>query len=125
MVNLAREPVRRKPFDHRVRVEKCPIHLLGRRTQYAMKPDGVCRHHLLLSLGRSSRSPKKIRRGPPPPNDPAAQRPPNGKVARMDPDRSTRARPRAAEVASGAACASQLRNSVDESPTAYHHQSRS
>src|SRR5207247_9831904 len=56
MVNLAREPVRRKPFGQRVRVEKCPIDLLGRRTQYAVKPDGVGRHYMLLSLDRSSRS---------------------------------------------------------------------
>src|SRR5216684_7879609 len=55
MVHLAREPVRRKPFGHRIRVDERPIDLLGRRTQHAVKPDGVCRHYLLLSLGRSSR----------------------------------------------------------------------
>src|SRR2546429_9962443 len=54
MVPLAREPVRRKPFGHRIRVDERPIDLLGRRTQHAVKPDGVCRHYLLLSLGRSS-----------------------------------------------------------------------
>src|SRR5439155_21795720 len=55
MVHLAREAVRRKPFGHRIRVDERPIDLLGRRTQHAVKPDGVCRHYLLLSLGRSSR----------------------------------------------------------------------
>src|SRR5437867_8298500 len=55
MVHLAREPVRRKPFGHRIRVDERPIDLLGRRTQHAVKPDGGCRHYLLLSLGRSSR----------------------------------------------------------------------
>src|SRR5436190_22400943 len=102
MVNLAREPVRRKPFDHRVRVEKCSIDLLGRRTQYAMKPDAVCRHHLLLSLGRSSRSPKKISAWPS-----AAERPDGSAAAeRQGSTHGPRqvnagaARPRAAEVAS-------------------------
>src|SRR5438132_12609698 len=54
MVHLAREPVRRKPFGHRIRVDERPIDLLGRRTQHAVKPGGVCRHYRLLSLGRSS-----------------------------------------------------------------------
>src|SRR2546426_11887719 len=72
MVNLARKSVGRKPFGHRVRIEERPIDLLGRGTQHAVKPDGVGRHYLLLTLGESSSSKRQsLRRGSPPPNDPA------------------------------------------------------
>src|SRR5438876_1480059 len=69
MVNLARKSVGRKPFGHRVRIEERSIDLLGRGTQHAVKPDGVCRHYLLLMLGESSSSKRQsLRRGSPPPN---------------------------------------------------------
>src|SRR5947209_17260442 len=69
MVNLARKSVGRKPFGHRVRIEERPIDLLGRGTQHAVKPDGVGRHYLLLTLGESSSSKRQsLRRASPPPN---------------------------------------------------------
>src|SRR2546428_13045407 len=109
MMNLAREPVRRKPFGHRVRVEKCPIDLLGRRTQNAVKPDGVGRHYMLLSLGRSSRSQRRSRRhGLPPPNDLAAQRLPHWLVTRLDLRPSVLQRPRAAAAAGWTAASRRL-----------------
>jgi hypothetical protein len=44
VVNLAGEPVWRKPFGHRVGVQERPIDFLWSRAQHAMKPDGVCWH---------------------------------------------------------------------------------
>src|SRR5262249_18109102 len=55
-----RESVRRKPFDHRVRVEERPIDPLGGRTQHAVKPDGVCRHDRLPLAGSLVKIPKTI-----------------------------------------------------------------
>jgi hypothetical protein len=48
MVNLAREAVRRQPFDHRVRVKKRSVNPVGRRAKDSMKTNRV-RHRLLLN----------------------------------------------------------------------------
>jgi len=45
VVNLAGEPIWRKPFGHRVGVQERPIDFLWSRAQHAMKPDGVCWHN--------------------------------------------------------------------------------
>jgi hypothetical protein len=50
MVNLAGEPVWRKPLDHCIRIDKSPIDPLGRRTQHTVKTDGV-RHDCSPLLG--------------------------------------------------------------------------
>ena len=44
VMNLARESVRRKPFGHCVGIQERAIDLLRRRTEHAVKPDGICRH---------------------------------------------------------------------------------
>jgi hypothetical protein len=44
VVNLPGKAIRRKPLDHCVWIEECPIHSLRRRTEYSVKPDGTCRH---------------------------------------------------------------------------------
>src|SRR5205814_6017692 len=53
MVNLAREAVRRKPFGHRVWIEKCAIDSLGRCTEHAVKSDGACGHDGSVAIGAS------------------------------------------------------------------------
>src|SRR4029434_8148162 len=44
MVNPAGKAVRRKPFDHCVWIEECPIDLLGRRPEHSVKPDSAGGH---------------------------------------------------------------------------------
>ena len=58
VVNLAGEPVRRKPFGHRVGVEERPIDSFRRRTQHAVKSDGVCGHDHLAFLCRTPKPQK-------------------------------------------------------------------
>jgi len=47
-MDLTREAVRPKPFDHRIGVEECPIDTFGRCAQNTVKPDGVCRNDYLV-----------------------------------------------------------------------------
>src|SRR6266511_2628955 len=42
VVNLASESVWRKPFGHCIGIQERPIDSLRRRTEHAVKPDGVC-----------------------------------------------------------------------------------
>jgi hypothetical protein len=49
MMDLAREAVRRQPFDHCIRIEEGSVDPLGWRTKYTMKFDGVLGHGVPLS----------------------------------------------------------------------------
>ena len=42
VVNLAGESVWWKPFGHCVGIQERPIDSLRRRTEHAVKPDGIC-----------------------------------------------------------------------------------
>jgi hypothetical protein len=42
LLNLAGESVRRQPFDQGVRIQESPVELLRDRTDYPVKPDGIC-----------------------------------------------------------------------------------
>src|SRR5881396_1442893 len=52
VMNLARESVRWKPFDHGVRIEERAINSLRRRPEHSVESDGVCvgRWHDLLCV---------------------------------------------------------------------------
>src|SRR5262249_41292676 len=58
LVDLADEAVRREPLRHRIGIKERPIHTLGRRAQYAVKPDGIGRiGHVGLLPSHSGRVP--------------------------------------------------------------------
>jgi hypothetical protein len=44
LVHLGGESVRRKPFGHRVGIEKCLVNFFGRRSEDAVKSNSVVLH---------------------------------------------------------------------------------
>ena len=48
LMHLGGESVRRKPFGHRVGIEKCLVNLFGRRSEDAVKSNSICCHNLSL-----------------------------------------------------------------------------
>jgi hypothetical protein len=60
VLNLAREPVWRKPFGHGVGIEECPVDALGRRAKHAVEANriGEVGHGRNL-LGKRLRLPRR------------------------------------------------------------------
>src|SRR5215467_13128302 len=48
LMHLGGKSVRRKPFGHRVGIEKCLVNLFGCRSEDAVKSNSICCHNLSL-----------------------------------------------------------------------------
>src|SRR5262245_61202800 len=48
LMHLGGKSVRRKPFGHRVGIEKCLVKLFGCRSEDAVKSNSICCHNLSL-----------------------------------------------------------------------------